>query len=167
MDGILQFEDAGALLKEAMRLTVGGVSVVTAGIGEERTGLTATSATSLSLSPPTMLVCVNKSASALPVIERRRHFCVNFIGADLQAVAERFSGMNGLKGAARYAGADWRILETGALALVGAVASIDCEVEELIERHSHVMVIGAVRAVTRRGGDPLVYTQGLYRALLD
>ena len=167
MDGLSSFEDAGALLKAAMRLTVGGVSVVTAGIGDERTGLTATSATSLSLAPPTMLVCVNKDASALPVIEWRRHFCVNFIGADGQAVAERFSGVNGIKGAARYAGAEWRRLETGALALVGALASIDCEVEELIERHSHVIVIGAVRAVTTRGGAPLVYSRGRFSALPD
>ena len=167
MDGLSSFEDAGALLKAAMRLTVGGVSVVTAGIGDERRGLTATSATSLSLAPPTMLVCVNKDASALPVIEWRRHFCVNFIGADGQAVAERFSGVNGIKGAARYAGAEWRRLETGALALVGALASIDCEVEELIERHSHVIVIGAVRAVTTRGGAPLVYSRGRFSALPD
>src|SRR5689334_1083437 len=61
-------------LKEAMRRLIGGVVVVTAGIGDERTGLTATSAVSLSMEPPTMLVTVNRSSSSYPVIARRRHF---------------------------------------------------------------------------------------------
>jgi len=167
MDGLFDFEDHSALLKDAMRLAVGGVSVITAGIGEERTGPTVTSATSLPMTPPTMLVCVNRSASAMPVIEQRRHFCVNVIGADSQAIAERFSGFGGVKGAARYAEAQWRSLETGALALVGALACADCEVDELIERHSHVIIIGAVRAVTTRDGAPLVHSNGRYRLLPD
>jgi hypothetical protein len=56
-----------ATFKDAMRHLVGGVSVITAGAGEARTGLTVTSAISLSLDPPTMLVCVNRNASAWPV----------------------------------------------------------------------------------------------------
>jgi hypothetical protein len=52
-----------ATFKQAMRHLIGGVSVITAGSGEIRTGLTATSAISLSLDPPTMLVCVNRNAT--------------------------------------------------------------------------------------------------------
>lgn len=152
-------------LKDAMRLVAGGVAVVTAGEGEERTGLTATSAVSLSIDPPTMIVCVNRNASALPVIERRRHFCVNVLAAQHEHVANRFAGLGGVKGAARYEEADWRPHATGALALEGALASIDCEVEELIERHSHVIAIGAVRGVRIGGGEPLVYTRGRYHKL--
>jgi flavin reductase (DIM6/NTAB) family NADH-FMN oxidoreductase RutF len=65
-----------ATFKQAMRHLIGGVSVITAGSGEVKTGLTATSAISLSLDPPTMLVCVNRDASAWPVIQRERHYCV-------------------------------------------------------------------------------------------
>ena len=82
---VLTFErlDADPLsLKEAMRRLVGGVVIITAGMGEERTGLTATSAVSLSMDPPTMLICVNKTASSYPVIVKRRHFCVNVVHAD-------------------------------------------------------------------------------------
>jgi flavin reductase (DIM6/NTAB) family NADH-FMN oxidoreductase RutF len=62
-----------ATFKQAMRHLIGGVSVITAGSGEVRTGLTATSAISLSLDPPTMLICVNREASAWPIIQRERH----------------------------------------------------------------------------------------------
>lgn len=151
--------------KEAMRQIAGGVCVITAGIDEERTGLTVTSAASLSVEPPAMIVCIAKDASALPIIKRRRHFCVNALAAHHRPVADRFAGRHGVKGAARYAEARWSAMTTGALALDGAVASIDCELEELLERHSHVIAIGAVRAVRVLPGPPLVYGQGQYRSL--
>ena len=67
--------------------------------GETRTGLTVTSAISLSLDPPTMLVCVNRNASAWSVIQRERHYCVNILDARHQHVADRFAGRGGVKGA--------------------------------------------------------------------
>ena len=68
-------------------------------------------------------------------------------------------------GAARYEGAEWRPLVTGALALEGALASIDCKVEDIVERFSHAIVIGAVVAVTARSGEPIIYSQGRYRRI--
>jgi 3-hydroxy-9,10-secoandrosta-1,3,5(10)-triene-9,17-dione monooxygenase reductase component len=152
-------------LRDAMRQVAGGVCVITTGVREERTGLTATSAVSLSVAPPTMIVCVNREASALPVIKLRRHFCINVLAARHRAVADRFAGRGGIKGAARYAEANWRTLATGALALEDALAAIDCEAEEFIERHSHLIIIGAVRALEVRSGRPLIYSQGQCGAL--
>ena len=154
-------------LQEAMRRLVGGVVVITAGFGEEQTGLTATSAVSLSMDPPTMLICVNKAASSYPVILKRRHFCVNVVHADQADVAGRFAGIGGVKGKDRYEGADWTTMGSGASGLVGALAVIDCDVEEVIERHSHGIILGAVRDV--RGdladGNTLVYGHGRFGSL--
>lgn len=155
-----------ATFKAAMRRLVGSVSVITAGSGEARTGLTVTSAISLSLDPPTMLVCVNRSASAWPVIQRERHYCVNFLGGRDQHLADRFAGRDGVKGAARYEGARWRQFATGAWGLEDAMAVIDCDVEEIIERNSHGIIIGSVRWVHMGAGDEaLVYGHGRYRTL--
>jgi 3-hydroxy-9,10-secoandrosta-1,3,5(10)-triene-9,17-dione monooxygenase reductase component len=109
-----------------------------------------------------MIVCVNRAASAWPIIRRNRHFCVNILGAGHAEVADRFAGRGGAKGPERYAEAAWGALDTGALALADALAAIDCEVEEIVERHSHGIVIGAVRAVRIGAGEPLVYSQGRY-----
>jgi flavin reductase (DIM6/NTAB) family NADH-FMN oxidoreductase RutF len=152
-----------SLLKEAMRYLVGGVSVITAGVGEARTGLTVTSAVSLSMDPPTMLICVNRNASAWPVIQRERHYCVNVLGAHQQHIAERFTGRGGAKGAARYDGADWFRAGSRASGLEGALAVIDCEVEEIIERHSHGIIVGSLLSfelAPRLSG--LVYWNGQY-----
>ena len=155
-----------ATFKQAMRHLIGGVSVITAGADEARTGLTVTSAISLSLDPPTMLVCVNRNASAWPVIQRERHYCVNILDLRHQHVADRFAGRGGVKGGARYEGARWRQFVTGAWGLEDALAVVDCAVEEIIERHSHGIMIGAVKWVHLGGGrEALVYGHGSYSAL--
>lgn len=159
-------ETGAAPFRDAMRQLAGGVCVITAGIGEDRTGLTATSPTSLSMDPPTILICVNRTSSAFPVIASYRHFAVNVLAADQRAVAENFTGKGGLRGAARYRGAEWTTLQSAAPVLEGALAAVDCEVEELIERHSHVIVLGRVVAV-RNGAKTaaLVYWHGDYEGL--
>ena len=149
-------------LKLAMRNMAGGVSVVTAGTGDNRNGATVTSATALSMDPPTMIVSINRSSSIWPVIDRFNHFCINILSAEQQDVASRFSGVGGLKGAERYADAEWFTLESGAAALKGSLAAIDCAVEDVIERHSHTIVIGRVLSVERGEGQPLIYHNGQY-----
>jgi flavin reductase (DIM6/NTAB) family NADH-FMN oxidoreductase RutF len=151
-------------LKDAMRHLVGGVCVITAGTGADRTGATVTSAHSLSMEPETMLVSLNLSSSTLPVVRRFGHYGVNLLAAHQEGIADRFSGRGGAKGADRYLGADWTSLETGASLLEGALAVVDCEVERIIEHHSHALVFGAVRAARLGAGDPLVYSHGRYGA---
>ncbi|WHA43156.1 flavin reductase family protein [Agrobacterium larrymoorei] len=149
-------------LKAAMRTVAGGVCVVTAGSGAQRTGATVTSATALSMDPPTMIVNINKTSSTWPIIARYNHFCVNILSAEQEEVASRFAGVGGLKGAERYSGADWFELESGASGLRGALAVIDCAVEDVIERHTHAIVIGRVLSVEQGAGLPLLYHAGRY-----
>jgi 3-hydroxy-9,10-secoandrosta-1,3,5(10)-triene-9,17-dione monooxygenase reductase component len=113
-----------------------------------------------------MLVCVNRNASAWPIIQRERHFCVNILDARHQHIADQFAGGGGVRGGTRYEGAQWRQFATGASGLEDALAVIDCAIEEVIERHSHGIVIGSVREVHLGGGaEALVYAHGRYRTL--
>lgn len=129
----------------AMRHLLGGVSVISTGRGADITGMTVTSVSSLSIDPPTLIVGVNLASSTWPVLKRHGFFGVNILTADQLDIAERFSGKDGLKGRERFAGGEWVTGISGAPLLVGALAVIDCEVEEVIERHSHAIVIGRVR----------------------
>ncbi|TCL65179.1 flavin reductase (DIM6/NTAB) family NADH-FMN oxidoreductase RutF [Rhizobium sp. BK251] len=156
------FAASAAEVKAAMRNMAGGISVITAGEGDERTGATVTSATALSMDPPTMIVNINRNSSSWPIISRYRHFCVNILSAEQHLVARRFSGADGLKGPHRYQGASWTTLASGAPALKDALAVIDCEVEELIERYSHGIILGRVVSVVTGGGEPLTYANGKY-----
>ena len=150
----------------AMRQLTGGVSVITAGRGKDISGMTVTSVSSLSVDPPTLLVSINRDASSFPLIRRLGAFGVNILNADQLDVAERFAGKDGLKGAERFAGAEWRTRASGVPLLVGALAAIECEVEEIVERHSHAILIGRVldlQLSTRTAA--LAYWQGQYVAI--
>jgi len=149
-----------------MRQLTGGVSVITAGRGQDITGMTVTSVASLSADPPSLIVSINRSASSWPLIARDGFFGVNILSADQLDIAERFTGKNGLKGADRFAGAEWITRVSGVPLLVGALAAIDCEVEDIVERHSHAIVIG--RALDMRISSrtaALAYWQGQYVAI--
>lgn len=147
----------------AMRQLAGTVSVIAAGGEGDRSGITVTSVTSLSTEPPSLLVCVNQKTSLLPILKRYLSFSVNILAADQQRLADRFAGRNGEKGEERFIGSRWGTHVTGAPVLVDALVSLDCEIESVIDHKSHVIVIGAVRAVSlNRDVDVLVYRRGGY-----
>ena len=157
---------SSADFRGAMRHLTGGVSVITAGRGKDITGMTVTSVTSLSVDPPTLLVSINRDASSFPLIRRHGAFGVNILAADQLDVAERFAGKGGLKGADRFAGAQWITSVSGVPLLVGALSAIDCEVEEIVERHSHGIVIGRVRGINNSARSAaLAYWHGQYVAV--
>ncbi|MDA9436684.1 flavin reductase family protein [Bradyrhizobium sp. CCBAU 51627] len=157
---------SSADFRGAMRHLTGGVSVITAGRGKDITGMTVTSVTSLAVDPPTLLVSINRDASSFPLIRRYGAFGVNILAADQLDVAERFAGKGGLKGADRFAGSQWVTAISGVPLLVGALSAVDCEVEEIVERHSHGIVIGRVRTIENSvRSAALAYWHGQYVAV--
>ncbi|MFL6791979.1 MAG: flavin reductase family protein [Bradyrhizobium sp.] len=152
--------------RAAMRHLAGGVSVITAGRGRDVSGMTVTSVSSLSADPPALIVSINRASSSWPLLKRYGFFGVNILTSQQIDVAERFTGKGGLKGADRFAGAEWITRASGVPLLVGALSAIDCEVDETIERHSHAIVIGRVLNVdiSARGG-ALGYWHGQYVAI--
>ena len=92
--------------RSVMRRLAGGVSIITAGHGNDITGMTVTSLTSLSATPPRLLVSINRQASSFALIDRHRLFGVNILGSDQHGIAGRFS--NGrLKRSQRFEGIEW------------------------------------------------------------
>jgi flavin reductase (DIM6/NTAB) family NADH-FMN oxidoreductase RutF len=152
--------------RNAMRHLTGGVSVITTGRGRDVSGMTVTSVSSLSVDPPALIVSINRESSSWPLVKRYGFFGVNILTSDQIDIAERFTGKGGLKGADRFAGARWMTRASGVPLLIDALAAIDCEVEDIVERHSHAIVIGRVMdvAVSTRTA-ALAYWQGQYVAV--
>lgn len=164
-NGGLLSVDASAF-RNAMRQLAGGISVITVGNHDHRSGLTVTSVSSLSAEPPTIIFCISRASSSWSILKQSRTFGVNILGPDHLGIAERFSGRNGEKGHERYAGATWSELLTGTPILADAIAALDCTVEELIERHSSAIVLGRVQSIKIRPlsnvTSPLMYWRGTY-----
>jgi flavin reductase (DIM6/NTAB) family NADH-FMN oxidoreductase RutF len=149
-----------------MRHLAGAVTVIATGAPGQRFGLTATAVCSLSDDPPTLLACVNRTASAHDVISSNRTFSINLLADDQEDVAGRFAGRAGSRGEARFEGAAWHALATGAPILAGALAAFDCEITQEHVFATHTIFIGRVVAsAARDAADPLIYLRGAFRRL--
>jgi cob(II)yrinic acid a,c-diamide reductase len=145
--------------KQAMRQCAGAVALVTVGAQNgKRTGLTVTSACSLSDKPPSLIVCVNRNASAHELIREVRAFAINFLSDEHALLALTFSGQKGVNGDDRFAFGQWRQGVTGAPLLEDAVATFDCVLAQEFETATHSIFVGEVRRVSHSAqAVPLVY----------
>ena len=161
-DRRLRHADSAAF-RHAMRALTSGVAIIACGEGEGRVGCTITSLASLSLVPPTLFVCLARSSSTLIGLREAGAFSISLLAARHEALAYRFSGHGGAHGPRRFDGAEWITLSTGAPVLADAIAAFDCLVEEVIERHSHAVVLGAVVSLGEGAEEPaLVHRRGGY-----
>jgi flavin reductase len=150
--------------KIGMRQVASSVAVVTSRAGRLRNGLTATAVCSVCAEPPTMLVCVNRSASAEALITESGSFAVNFLTEEQHNIARLFSKSK-LHPDERFAEGNWTSMVTGAPVLDGAAASFDCRVAQCLEEGTHQIYIGRVGAVASVDTDTLLYRNGLFRRL--
>ena len=111
-----------------MRQLPGAVCLVGAAHEGARRGLTLTAICSVSIDPPSLLVCVDRNASAHDLIALSGCFAVNQLSTEHMAEARVFSGQCGIDGDLRFAAERWGVLKTGAPVLNDAVAVFDCRV---------------------------------------
>ncbi|MGI9277450.1 MAG: flavin reductase family protein [Endozoicomonas sp.] len=167
-----EVQDHGVIteaFKEAMRELATTVSVITTANEREQSGLTATAVCSLAMEPASILVCVNRSASALPLIIESGQFCVNLLASGQEEVANVFAGRSGCAAHERFAEAgDWTGSESGAPMLDNAMANIACELSQVVESGTHSICIGLVKQVRLSAGSPpLIYSRQGYDTLLS
>jgi len=150
--------------KNALKLWASGVTVVTAqteSLGLK--GMTATSFSSVSMDPPQILVCINKTADTGEAVIEGKTFAINILKADQQDVSNQFAG--GASQEERFANVNWHKGETGSPLFDDALASIECTVVEQVQAGTHWVVIGEVQKVECHSGEPLLYYNSAYREL--
>jgi flavin reductase (DIM6/NTAB) family NADH-FMN oxidoreductase RutF len=155
--------DSADAFRLAMRELAAGVCVITTGQGASRAGLTATSVSSLSMAPPSLLVSIQSTSSALQTLLAFGSFGVNLLAGHQSDIADRFSGRMGLQGAARFDGHNWNTGACGVPLLPTALAAVECSIERIMEWRTHFVIVGEVaRVLVRSNDDPLIYWRGGY-----
>lgn len=135
-----------AAYREAMARVASAVHLVTTNGPGGRAGFTASAVCSVSDAPATLLVCLNRSASAYAAFRANDSLCVNTLAGEQQCLAEAFGG--GLPRSERFAAARWDRLATGAPVLPGALAAFDCRIVERSAVGTHEILICEVVALT-------------------
>lgn len=156
----------GDVFRAATRELAAGVSAISCRHSGRLAGFIAPSVSSLSVDPPSLIICVNRSSSSWPALVGAECFGVNILSSTHHELADRCSGSGDAEAAQRFENANWVTLRTGAPLLEDALASFDCTVEEIIERYDRAIVIGRVEAVRQHGGGgALIYWRGAYDQL--
>jgi len=124
-------------------------------------GMTVNSFTSVSLSPPLILVCIDRQTPILSHFKPGTRFGVNVLHEEQKDLSTWFAR----SGHDRFSGMEWSAGETGVPVLPGMLATLECEVTQMIEAGDHVVVIGAALHATWREGQPLVYFNSSYQSL--
>ena len=137
-----------------------GVTIVTArNDSGEPVGLTASSFNSVSLDPPLVLWSLGKAAGSMTVFTQGRHYAINVLAADQQALAERFAA----RGVDRWAGVEFDEGAGGAPLLRGCVATFECFNRSQYTEGDHVIFVGEVERCTRRPtASPLLFHGGRF-----
>ena len=156
-------EDVESLFRSAMRRFPAAVTVVTTSLEGADSGMTATAVTSLSMEPPSLLVCVNRAAAFHEAIAQSSSFCVNLLRQGQEEISAAFGGR--LPQERRFAHGVWQHRD-GIPYLGDAQANIFCRRDSLFAYGSHSIVIGVVTGLLlREEVAPLLYVDGRYGAV--
>lgn len=149
-------------LRRALSVFLTGVTIVTTTDDEGLPrGITANSFTSVSLEPPLVLVCINRSAASHAAFVNSPGFGVHILGHDQQALAARFA----TKSPEKFSGLTCRAGRSGAPMLPSCMAWLDCETQHRLVAGSHLVLFGLVREFGVHPRRPLGYCQGRYLSL--
>lgn len=144
--------------REAMSRLGAAVSIITTFGPEGDTGFTASAVCSVTDAPPTLLVCINRSAGQHDVILAAGFLCVNVLAHEHQELSPVFAGAGNLPMAERFAMSAWIRLKTGAPVLESAAASFDCRIDQITEVGTHSVLFCRVDAIHLGSGNSgLIY----------
>lgn len=154
--------------RAGLALLPGGVSVVTTAGSEGLAGFTASAVCSVTDSPPTVLVCMNRGSHAYPHFARNRVLCVNVLGGAQQHLSQLFADRQ-VTMPERFARCAWSAAATGSPALEGALVHLDGDITAAHDVGTHSIFIVQLRHVgvcARAGHEPgLAYFNRNYHVL--
>jgi flavin reductase ActVB len=137
-----------------------GVTVVTTVDPEgKRWGFTATSFTAVSLRPPVVLVCLDRSARCHPAFAAAEAFAVHILAAGQEDVAQMF----GQHERDKFAPFEFGEGARGIPVLRNALAVLECVLESRVEVGDHTILLGGVINTSVRAGEPALYFDRAFR----
>ena len=154
---------SGEIDERALRHALGrfatGVAVITTSTASGRLeGLTVNSFASVSLDPPLVLWCLQRTAPSFASFTAAGVFAVSVLGADQRALSHRFA----TAAAHKFGDIPHVVGYGGAPRLADALAWFECRTERTVDGGDHVIFIGRVVRAGYRDGEPLVFSAGRY-----
>jgi flavin reductase len=150
--------------RDAMAKMGAAVNIVTSDGPAGKVGFAATAVCSVTDTPPTLLVCLNRSASVFQAVMENRTLCVNVLAGTHDRLSSLFGGKTPVD--ERFAAASWHRGVSGAPVLDDAVVSFDCVVTEGLDVGTHRVLFCSVLSVgAGEDADALIYYKRGYHKI--
>lgn len=150
--------------RNAMAHMSAAVNIITTDGEAGRCGITATAVCSVTDTPPTVMVCVNRNSAMNAVFKANGKLCVNVLTGDQEEAAKHFAGMTGVAMEERFALDPWATGSQGVPVLDGALANLQGRIVESQEIGTHsVLLVELDDIQVRDEGDSLVYFSRAFR----
>ncbi len=146
--------------KQVLGCWATGVTIVTTRHEGQIHGMTVSAFNEVSLDPPLVLICADKSSDTHGVIARGEVFAVNLLALGQHELSNRFARSKDEH--LRFEGLEHEDGATGCPHIPGALATLDCRVIQALEAGDHVIYVGQVEAADARDHEPLLYFRGRY-----
>jgi flavin reductase (DIM6/NTAB) family NADH-FMN oxidoreductase RutF len=124
-------------------------------------GMTVSAFSSVSLDPPLVLICIEKTASAYKALTTAPGFVVNVLSASQEQIARRFSIID----IDRFEGVGYSRSPNGLAVLDDVLGVIECATFAMHDAGDHTIIVGEVEAARAQSGTPLLYYRGGYAQL--
>jgi flavin reductase (NADH) len=146
------------LFRDAMANLPAAVNIVTTSGEAGRCGITATAVCSVTDTPPTLMVCINRNSAMNPVFERNGKMCINVLSHAQEEMARHFAGMTDVAMEQRFALDGWHEGALGQPVLHQALASLEGEICEIRSIGTHFVYLLEIRHISAvREGHGLIY----------
>ena len=146
------------LLKGFNRQFVTGVTVVSTMDGEKALGLAVNAYCSVSLDPPLVMVCIQRTSSTWPSLFRATHLGVNVLGRDQDKVLSVFAS----KDKDKFGQIEWQPGPHGSPLVSGSAAMLEAEIQERFQAKTHTIFVCRVRYAEVGDAAPMVYKAGKF-----
>jgi flavin reductase (DIM6/NTAB) family NADH-FMN oxidoreductase RutF len=145
--------------RSALSQFASGVTVVTTrDANGKRHGITVSSFCSVSLEPPMVLICIEKTTGSHYAFGESGAFVVNILSSTQSAISEHFASRLDEK----FDNIPHTLDEDGVPVLDEAIASLRCKLRHSLDGGDHSIFVGLVESVNVTGGEPLIYFDHWY-----
>jgi flavin reductase (DIM6/NTAB) family NADH-FMN oxidoreductase RutF len=148
--------------RSALSQFASGVTVVTTRDAHgKRHGITVSSFCSVSLEPPMVLICIEKTTGSHYAFGESGAFVVNILASSQSDVSEHFAS----RADEKFGDVEHSLNEDGVPVLTDAIATLRCTLRHSLDGGDHSIFVGLVESVDVRGGKPLIYFNRGYHQL--
>ncbi|MCG9553596.1 4-hydroxyphenylacetate 3-monooxygenase, reductase component [Vibrio sp. Isolate31] len=151
--------------RNAMSKLAAAVNIVTTGGQAGTVGITATAVCSVTDSPATVLVCVNRSSASNEIFKKNGRLCVNTCASEHQELSMHFAGMTSVEMAERFAFEGWKLNQYQVPVLEGSLTTLEGRISDISEVGTHSVFFVHVESITTQDKDALMYFDRQFKHL--